>query len=359
MQMEHIDQNLSAEKGKNNGEFLFYNAAEPPFTVLGAFEYGKDVFARRMPQSAAVTPKLSWLNTCNSGVRVCFKTNSPLLAVKADYVGFGRTTHDTLAGSAGINIMVSENGGPLKFADLIEPSFNELFDEINGKPAAFRRTVNLKSAAERTVVLFLPVESAVRRLTLGIVPGSSLKPANPYRYQKPVVFYGSSITMGCCASRPGNTYPAMISQLLSTDFLNLGFAGNALGELEIAQHIATLPASAFVLDYDHNAPTTEHLAKTHEPFFKAVRRLQPKLPIILLSRPIPHGAEDQDRLKIITTTYLNALNSGDRNVYFINGGNLFNGWNRELCAIDWHHPNDLGYFKMAECLAGILKPFLA
>lgn len=105
---------------------MFNNAAKPPFTVLGAFEYGKDVFARRMPQSAAVTPKLSWLNACNSGVRVCFKTNSPLLAVKADYVGFGRTTHNIFSGSAGINIMVSENGGPLKFADFIGLSFNNL-----------------------------------------------------------------------------------------------------------------------------------------------------------------------------------------------------------------------------------------
>lgn len=358
MQMDRIDQNLSAATAGSNNDLQFYNAAEPPFTVLGAFEHGKDVFARRMPQEAAVTPKLDWLNTCNSGVRVCFKTNSPLLTVQADYVGFGRTTHDTLAGSAGINIMVSQNGAPLQFADLIEPTFNELFDEINGKPATFTRTVHFPSGTERTVVLFLPVESALRRLMLGVVHGSTLSPANPYRFQKPVVFYGSSITMGCCASRPGNTYPAMISQLLSTDFVNLGFAGNALGELEIASYIATVQASAFVLDYDHNAPTAEHLAQTHEPFFQAVRQKQPNLPIVMLSRPIPHGPEDTKRLKIITTTFLNALNRGDRNVYLVNGGNIFSGWNRELCAIDRHHPNDLGYFKMAECLAGILKPFL-
>lgn len=60
------------------------------------------------------------------GVKVCFKTNSPLLAVKADYIGFGRTTHNIFSGSAGINIMVSENGGPLKFADFIGLSFNKL-----------------------------------------------------------------------------------------------------------------------------------------------------------------------------------------------------------------------------------------
>lgn len=105
---------------------MFNNAAKPPFTVLGAFEYGKDVFARRMPQSAAVTPKLSWLNFCNSGVRVCFKTNSPLLGVKADYVGLAAPRITFYSGSAGINIMVSENGGPLKFADFIGLSFNKL-----------------------------------------------------------------------------------------------------------------------------------------------------------------------------------------------------------------------------------------
>ena len=87
-----------------------------------------------------------------------------------------------------------------------------------------------------------------------------LKDAPEYRIKKPVVYYGSSITQGGCASKPGSSYESILSRRFDCDYINLGFSGTAKGEDEIVDYIKGLEMSVFVMDYDHNAPTTEHLA---------------------------------------------------------------------------------------------------
>ena len=57
------------------------------------------------------------------------------------------------------------------------------------------------------------------------------------------------------------------------------------GEPEMAGVIASADMSVFVMDYDYNAPSAEHLAQTHEPFFQIVREAQPDLPIVIVSSP--------------------------------------------------------------------------
>ena len=94
------------------------------------------------------------------------------------------------------------------------------------------------------------------------------------------------------------------------DFINLGFSGNALGETAMAEYIAGLSMSAFVLDYDHNAPDIEHLERTHADFYTAVRRAQPQLPILLVSRPDFDCSEDAaERRRIVYETYQSITNS--------------------------------------------------
>ena len=121
-------------------------------------------------------------------------------------------------------------------------------------------------------------------LELGLDTGAAIRPAPSYPNKK-VVFYGSSITQGACASRPGNSYEAMVARRFGFDYVNLGFSGNAKGEDTMAAYIAGLDMDVFVYDYDHNAPTLEHLAKTHEPFFNIIREKRPDLPVVMISRP--------------------------------------------------------------------------
>ena len=118
--------------------------------------------------------------------------------------------------------------------------------------------------------------------------------------------------------------------------------------------------SAFVYDYDHNATSPEELRQTHRPFFEIIRRHNPTLPIIMLTRP--YGDTDpvdtEERRKVVYETYQSALDSGDENVYFIDGQTLFGNTDRDACTVDLIHPNDLGFMRMAMGIFPVLKNVL-
>ena len=173
---------------------------------------------------------------------------------------------------------------------------------------------------------------------------------------KPIVFYGSSITQGGCVSKAGSAYPTILCRRLDAVQINLGFSGNGKGEENIARHIASLPMSMFVMDYDHNAPTPEHLEKTHEPFFRIIREMQPELPIVSLSRPSFDMNPDENavRREIIRNTYEHAVAAGDQHVVFVDGELFYGQTDRDMCAVDGTHPNDLGSWRIAEALEPIL-----
>jgi hypothetical protein len=231
-------------------------------------------------------------------------------------------------------------------------------------PTGYESIINT-FGGEWDYILYLPLYNHVDKLYIGIDETASLEKAAAYARPKPAVYYGSSITQGGCASRPGNAYQAMISRALDMDFINLGFSGSAKGEQTIAKYIATLSMSVFVLDYDHNAPTIAHLEETHYPFYKTVRQAQKDLPIIMLSKPdifLPDpnaAAVFDERMRIVKSTYEKAVAEGDKNVYFINGGDIFGKDLLRSCTVDTCHPNDLGFYKFYEALCPIIKKVIA
>ena len=113
---------------------------------------------------------------------------------------------------------------------------------------------------------------------------------------------------------------------------------------------------AFVSDYDHKAPTPEHLEATHKKLYDAIREKHPNVPYIMISRPTVHYMSDDAirRRSIIYQTYREAYESGDRNVYFIDGFSLFDDDLDGSCTIDGCHPTDLGFSKMARKIGAVL-----
>jgi hypothetical protein len=212
---------------------------------------------------------------------------------------------------------------------------------------------------EREITINFPLYSHVKKVTIGVNKGATMKAPKAYKYPKPIVYYGSSITQGACASRPGNTYESMISRRLNCNFINLGFAGNALAEDEIAEYIKGLNMSVFVYDYDHNAPNPQYLRATHEKMFQTIRSAHKDLPIVILSRPHPRlTADGQERLAIIKATYENAVAAGDRNVYFIPGTELVK-YSGHDGLVDNCHPTDLGFASFAKVLGDLLETVLS
>lgn len=341
-----VDRNFSLKAEIEKEGMSFFSIEQEPFMVHGVFkEKGK---FRRIPEDVAkkVSEGVYFLHTNTAGGRVRFKTNSSRISIIAKMDHLGLMPHFALTGSVGFDLYAKEKKNVVYCGSFIPP-FN-----VSG---GFESTIQLPNSNMKTFTINFPLYSEVAELYIGIENNAVLEKAEDYTIAKPVVFYGSSITQGGCASRPGSSYQSILSTKFDFDYINLGFSGNAKAEDEIVNYIGNLDMSVFVMDYDHNAPTVEHLQNTHEKMFNAIRGQNPDLPIILMSRPKYYlNDEEKIRLEIIRTTYQNALAKGDNNVYLITGKDLMK-LARDEGTVDNCHPNDLGFFSMACAVEKVMK----
>lgn len=227
-----------------------------------------------------------------------------------------------------------------------------------GEQLLLQKEIPLKGSGMREILIYFPLYNGVKALKIGIKEHATLEKTKPMTYEKPVVFYGSSITQGGCASRPGSCYTNLLSRWLDTKIINLGFSGNAKGDPEIAERIAEIPMSVFVMDYDYNSDT-EELSRNHYPFYRIIREKHPTLPILMISKanrevnvPVNRGDE------IVYTTYHRAKAAGDENVYFLSGENFYGEYGKDTCTVDNCHPNDLGFYCMAKAIRPLLSELL-
>jgi len=207
--------------------------------------------------------------------------------------------------------------------------------------------------------IVLPTYNVVDEACIYVDDDAEILPPEPYTYDKTVMFYGSSITQGACASRPSACYTNRLALTLDCPILNFGFSGHAKAEPEIAELINQQKMDIFVMDYDHNAPDIPYLRDTHEAFFHMFRKEHPQVPVVFLTKP-DYGTtlDDNDvRREIIRTTYENAYKNGDKNVYFVDGKDYFEGV-RDYATLDGCHPNDLGFDRMYRAIAPVIKALL-
>lgn len=337
-----IDKNFIVKTEIDKVDISFFNVEDKPFKIYGVFkENGK---YRRMPRDVAknITRGIDALHTNTAGGRVRFKTDSRYVAIHAEMDGLIKMSHFALTGSVGFDLYVNNK---------YEKTFVPPFDVEDG----FESVIEFTEKEMREITINFPLYSGVNDLYVGIQNDSIVKEASPYKNTKPIVYYGSSITQGGCASRPGMAYQSILSRRFNYDFVNLGFSGSAKAQDSMIDYIKNLDMAAFVYDYDYNSPTPEHLESTHEKMFKEVRKENPDIPIIIMSRPAFYLTEEEEiRRSIIETTYNNAISVNDKNVYFADGRKL-----TELCGdegtVDNCHPTDLGFMSIANALSDVFR----
>ena len=341
-----IDTNFHVPTKLQETDLQFYNVNQAPFQIYGVF-YDSNRFLR-IPAHVAETVNegVQRLNGNAAGGRVRFRTDSPHIAIYAKMSEIGKMPHFALTGSAGFDLYWDHVG----YLDTFKPPF----DIVDG----YEAIVYPRKSGMQDFTINFPLYSQVDELYIGLSKNACIEAPKPYDMEKPIVYYGSSITQGGCASRPGNSYESIISRRFHWDYINLGFSGNARGEQEIADYISSLEMSVFVCDYDHNAPSVAHLELTHERLYQTVRQAQPDLPIILMSRPVFYLTdEEQQRLAIIRRTFENAKAAGDKNVYLLDGSQLM-ALARNEGTVDNCHPNDLGFVSMAKAVGDLLETIL-
>jgi len=337
-----VDKNFAVNTEIPREDLLFHHALSEPFSIHGV--YYEDGMFRRMPQQIAhrVSEGVEWLHANTAGGRIRFRTNSSYVAIHAKMSRIGKMPHFALSGSAGFDLY--EENNPVG-------TFMPPFEIEDG----YESIIDFGTEEMRELTINFPLYSNVNDLYIGLSSHALVQAPRPYKFETPFVTYGSSITQGGCASRPGMAYQAILSRRFDVDFINLGFSGNAKAEPEISEYIKKLPMSVFVYDYDHNAPSPEYLANTHERMFLEFRQAQPDVPVIFMSAPTCRVTPGwQLRREIIRKTYQNALAAGDKNVYLVEGPSLMGVYGDEG-LVDACHPTDLGFFSMAEGLNDVFK----
>ena len=346
-----VDVNLRVQTEIKQEGIRFYDVLKSPFKIHGVkHENGQ---FRRIPENVAksVSEDVYFLHRYTAGGRVRFRTDSSYVAIVAKMPNIGKMPHFPLTGSAGFDLYLTE-GDNETYSNTFMPPFRIQ----NGYESIF----DFKESKMREITINFPLYSDVSELYIGLDENAVLEEPTPYAMDKMIVYYGHSITQGGCASHPGNAYPSILSRRFHCDYTNLGFSGSAKGEVEMADYVASLKMDLFVYDYDHNAPTADHLENTHERMFRIIRKAQPSLPIVMLtSTTLPRCSDDKERRKaIIYKTYQNALEAGDKNVYFLDGSTFFDEFDHGLATVEGCHPNDLGFVCIAKAVGDMLEKIM-
>ena len=350
--IEEIDKNFSLQTAISGGEFI--NIDNAPFTLYGVA--GKDDvgYYRISPDVAKATSDgVNYLNRETAGGLVRFSTNASTIAVKAETpVSPSVMPHMTVLGSCGMDLYEGE-----KFITSFQPPI-PVTDWVQEKKLLHEDGEHRVGFHEYT--LYLPLYGAYKNISIKVNEGAEIRPGACFKNEKPIVFYGSSITQGGCAGKPSIAFTNLLSRYNNLYVYNLGFSGSARAEDVIVDYMSKLDMSVFVMDYDHNSNSVE-LKERHLNFYKKIREANPDLPILMASAiPIFNNSDfhGNDRRRTIRATYEYAKAHGDTNVWYVNGCDFFDTIPFDDCTPDGCHPNDIGMYMMYKGFEKALGAFL-
>ena len=327
-----------------------YSLFDGPLKVFGVPFFEKKRALERVPaEVVALVPGVAPMAGNCPGGSVAFKTDAPSFTVRVSLRALNLDVGQSIYSAQACQVLVGERPNAWNLGVVNPPDYDTL---------TFEKTFQKSAAMEQVTILF-PRFDGLENIWVTVADEAAVTEPTPYRYKKPVVFYGSSIVEGGCSGNCNTAYNAILSNWLDFEYYNLGFSGRAKGELAMADYINTIDMGVFVYDYDHNAPTVEHLAATHKPFFDRIREKHPDLPILMMSRPAEVYTEKmRERREVVRATYEAALAAGDKKVWFLDGETFYGETDRNLCSTDNCHLNDLGFYRMASAIRPTLEQML-
>ena len=343
--------------GDKPGEPLrWINARDLPIEGRGWND--TQAFYDRLPARAEGTvPPAVWrLSRQSAGMLVRFVTEATAIRVR------WALTSPTLAmphmaatGVSGVDLYVKQDSGAWRWLAVGQPRQQTNQVEL----------VKGLSKAEREYLLYLPLYNGTASLEIGVPAEASFTAAGPWGAgaRKPIVFYGTSILQGGCASRPGMVHSAILGRRFQYPTINLGFSGSGKMEPALAELLAELDPSVYVLDCLPNM-NARLVAERVEPFVRTLRRAHPQTPIVLVEdRRYPDGfliahkhKTNDENHAALRAAFASLKQSGVKNLCYLAGDPLL-GADGEG-TVDGSHPTDLGFMRQADAFAKVLGPLL-
>jgi hypothetical protein len=304
----------------------------------------------RLPAAAekTVTPAVWNLSRDSAGMMVRFKTDAPALHVhyKVVKAALGMP-HMPATGVSGVDFYARDEAGKWRWVQVTRPAAQEIKTEV----------IKGLAPGMREYAAYLPLYNGVEFLKIGVTKGARFEGLAPR--QKPVVFYGTSITHGACASRPGMVHTAILGRRLDLPVLNLGFSGNGRMDAAVGDFLCEVDAAAYVIDCLPNMGPDAVAAKC-VPLVLQLRAAKPSIPILLVEdrrftndwiTPAKAKFHDENHAAL-RNAFETLQKQGVKGLYYIPGDALY-GTDTEG-ATDASHASDLGFMRQAE----VFEPFL-
>jgi lysophospholipase L1-like esterase len=264
-------------------------------------------------------------------------------------------THMPATGVSGVDLYARDGDGVWRWAAVGQPT---------GKSNSMA-LVNGLDPGRREYLLYFPLYNGVSALEIGVPAGAEIAPGPPREpgLAKPMVFYGTSIVHGGCASRPGMVHTAILGRRLDRPVVNLGFSGSGTMDPSMADLLVEIDAALYVIDCLPNM-TADMVAERTAPLVRTIRETRPDVPILLAEDRTytdARFAESQRQRNdtsraALRKAYQGLVDEGVSGLYYLEG-DVQLGPDDEG-TVDGSHPTDLGFVHMADAFEPVVREAL-
>lgn len=330
-----------------------------------------DGYYTRLPASMqGKVRKAVWdLGQNSSGIAVRFRSDSKCIGARWKLLNNFGMAHMAATGVKGLDLYALGDDNQWHFAGTAQP---------NGKVSS-NVFIRKMDGRMREYLIYLPLYDGVTSLEIGIDSTAGImQPENPSLLppvaenpaEGAILVYGTSVTQGGCATRPGMSFTSILERKLHRQTINLGFSGNGRMDGIIAEAIARVPASVYVIDCLANC-TYDIIRDSTEYFIRTIAEANPQTPILMLSNYCyPYHwldaqfREDAAKENALWKEFCDRLRKeGYKNIRYID---LYSDCNMKKSAIgpdhegtvDGVHMTDLGFLRYAETLLPYLEKAL-
>ncbi len=296
------------------------------------------------------------LSQNSAGINVRFVTDAPAMSVRWTLRNSSTYMHHmTPLVHSGFDLY-ARDGERWRWLGFASPA---------GAPDNEKELVSDIPAERREYRLYLPAYNGVLKAELGVPAGSVVEaaPARPAERAKPIVFYGTSITQGGCASRSGMLYSSILSRRLDRPALNLGFSGNGRMQEPVVELLCELDAAVFVLDNLPNMQADE-ITERAKPTVLALRAAHPGTPIILAEDrdysaawlKAGSAARNHSSRAALRAAYEELVAEGVKGLYYIEGPPQLG--DEDGVTVDGSHLTDLGMVRLSDSFEPVIRQAL-
>ena len=362
IKIENVDKKMVAEK-VNSNELIYFNPLKNKKFVIEGLPFindHKQYFRLPLDQKDNVTEAVWWLSSQPSGGQIRFKTNAKKISVKIKNKGDYLMCHMPCTGQQGVDLYykrkVDKQYTFFTCAKFAAPS-------IEYESVVF----DADEKEDKDIIINLPLYEGLEEILIGVEQNAYIKKAKPHKRKGKVVIYGTSITQGGCASRPGMSFTNILSRKLDVEFVDFGFSGSGLGEVQLAHIINKIDdKNMVILDYEANGGATGDMEHNLEDFIDTIRNENKDIPIVVISKVFNtttvFNKKEQDKRAFYLSFQKDMVEkkkaNGDNNIYFVDGNLLIGDKVKYEAFVDGLHPTDLGFYEMAKSLYPIISKLL-